>query len=68
MEQQQKPGMVLQWHGEAPQLIARDQAARVIRGNRRADPSLRIRVKRKHRETYIASDFLGVGCCIGRAA
>jgi hypothetical protein len=65
-----KQAMVLQWHGEKPQPISRETAARVIRGNRRQSrecPQLRIKVVRRYRETYIASDFLGVGCCIGRA-
>jgi hypothetical protein len=64
-----KQAMVFQWHGEKPQPIDRTEAAQLIRGNRRqakAHPELRITVCRKYRETYIASDFLGVGCCIGR--
>jgi hypothetical protein len=59
--------MALTWRGETPRPIGRDAAARVIRGNRRAAPELRIEVKRIHRETYITSTFLGVGCCIHRA-
>nr|WDE72670.1 hypothetical protein [Cupriavidus gilardii] len=65
-----KPKMVLQWHNEAPKPIARESAAHNIRANRakmRAGHPHRIRVFRQHGETYIVSEFLGVGCCIGRA-
>lgn len=59
--------MALTWRGERPQPIARDTAAKIIRGNRRAAPELRIKVQRASGETYITSTFLNVGCCIHRA-
>lgn len=65
-----KTPMILQWHNEQPNPIARDEAARIIRGNRakmRAGNYQRVRVFRQDRETYIVSEFLNVGCCIGRA-
>lgn len=65
-----KAAMVLQWHNEAPKPMSRDSAAHNIRANRakmRAGHPYRIRVWRQGRETYIVSEFLGVGCCIGRA-
>ena len=62
-----KPAMMLKWADEkAARPISRKLAADTIRGNRRACPELRIKVVRKHGETYIASDFLGVGCVIFR--
>jgi hypothetical protein len=66
-----KQAMVLKWLGEDSQPISREEAAKVIRGNRRqakSKPELRISVQRKCGETYIVSQLLGVGCCIGRAA
>jgi hypothetical protein len=61
--------MMLKWADEkAAQPISRALAAKTIRGNRRQPRELRVRVVRKHGETYIASDFLGVGCVIFRAA
>lgn len=71
MSDRTKPKMVLQWHGERALPIARTEAAKIIRGNRRqakARPELRISVCRKYRETYITSELLNVGCCIGRAS
>jgi hypothetical protein len=62
-----KPAMMLMWRNERPQPIERHIAAKIIRGNRRAAPELRIVVQRKHRETYITSTFLNAGCCIHRA-
>jgi hypothetical protein len=62
-----KPAMFLKWQDESTgQWISRDDAATVIRQNRRAPKELRIRVQRKYRETYISSTFLGVACCIYR--
>lgn len=67
--QTQKPQMLLKWADEKrAQPIARTLAAKVIRGNRNQPASLRVRVERRHGETYIASDFLNVGCVIYRAA
>lgn len=66
-----KREMQLQWDGEPAQPITRNEAARVIRGNRRlskARPELRLYVIRKERATHIASAYLGVGCCIAGEA
>jgi len=63
-----KPAMMLKWQDEKnAQPINRATAAATIRKNRRANPALRIKVKRKHGETYISSTFLGIACCIFRA-
>lgn len=65
-----KPKMELQWHNEGTQPVERDVAAKIIRVNRakmRGGDYQRVRVFRRGRETYIVSEFLGVGCCIGRA-
>ena len=63
-----KPAMMLKWEDEAQaQPIARDDAASTIRKNRRQPAALRVRVTRRHGETYIASQFLGVACVIYRA-
>lgn len=65
-----KREMILKWHDEDAKPISRCEAARIIRGNRRRakeDVELRIVVARKYKETYITSDVLQVGCCIGRA-
>ena len=63
-----KPAMLLKWADEKKaHPISRDLAAKTIRGNRKQPRELRVRVLRKHGETYIASDFLGVGCVIYRA-
>ncbi|MFY4709920.1 hypothetical protein [Burkholderia glumae] len=63
----EKPQMVLRWNDGEEQSISRASAAREIRRNRRAHPALRVRVFRKCRETYIVSEFLGMGCCIYRS-
>ncbi|MBR8123255.1 hypothetical protein KDW39_08845 [Burkholderia multivorans] len=62
-----KPQMMLRWNDGEEQPISRATAAREIRKNRRAHPALGVRVFWKFRETYIVSEFLGVGCCIHRA-
>ncbi|ARK86081.1 MULTISPECIES: hypothetical protein [Burkholderia] len=62
-----KPQMMLRWNDGEEQAITRAKAAREIRKNRNAHPALGVRVFRKFRETYIVSEFLGVGCCIHRA-
>lgn len=63
-----KPKMMLKWADEKKaRPITRKDAADKIRKNRLAEKSLRIVVRRKHGETYITSDFLGVGLCIFRA-
>jgi hypothetical protein len=63
-----KPNMLLKWADEKEaRPISRCDAADAIRKNRRQPKELRVRVLRKHGETYIASDFLGVGCVIYRA-
>jgi hypothetical protein len=63
-----KPAMMLKWQDEQiAQPINRATAAATIRKNRRAPRELRIKVQRKHGETYISSTFLGVACCIFRA-
>lgn len=63
-----KPAMLLKWEGEtSARPISRASAAATIRKNRSAAPQLRIKVQRKHGETYISSTFLGVACCIYRA-
>ncbi|SOE48067.1 hypothetical protein [Orrella dioscoreae] len=60
--------MMLKWADEKnARPISRQDAAATILKNRRAHKSLRVVVRRKQGETYIASDFLGVGCCIFRA-
>lgn len=62
-----KPQMLLKWADEKnAQPISRDLAAKTIRGNRKQPRELRVEVTRKYGETYIASDFLGVGCVIYR--
>lgn len=64
-----KPEMMLKWQDEPEaQPISRASAAATIRKNRRAPKELRVRVQRKHGETYISSTFLGVACCIYRSA
>ena len=65
-----KPAMLLKWADEQnPNPIARDDAAQTIRKNRRRQArELRVRVFRKWGDTYIVSEFLGVGCVIYRAA
>jgi hypothetical protein len=62
-----KPQIMLRWNDGETQAISRASAAREIRKNRRAHPALGVRVFRKFRETYIVSNFLGVGCCIHSA-
>lgn len=63
-----KPAMMLKWQDEKKaQPINRATAAAIIRKNRGAAKELRIKVQRKHGETYISSTFLGVACCIYRA-
>ena len=63
-----KPAMMLRWDDEAQgRPIDRTDAARTIRKNRRQPAELRVRVQRRHGETYIASQFLGVACVIYRA-
>ena len=62
-----KPQMKLRWNDGEEHAITRAKAAREIRRNRNAHPALGVRVFRKFRETYIVSEFLGVGCCIHRA-
>jgi hypothetical protein len=66
---QEKPAMLLKWADEQnANPIARDDAAQIIRKNRRRQArELRVRVFRKWGDTYIASEFLGVGCVIYRA-
>lgn len=60
-----KPAMLLKWADEREaHPIDRTTAARTIRKNRRAPRELRIKVTRKHRDIYIVSDFLCVGCVI----
>ena len=62
-----KPNMMLKWRDESePRPITRADAAHNIRKNRKANPALRVTVRRTHGETYIASDLLGVACCIYR--
>lgn len=62
-----KPEMLLKWADErSARPISRADAAATIVGNRRANPSLRISVRRMSGDTYIASEFLGVSCCIYR--
>lgn len=61
-----KPQMILRWNDGGEQAISRANAAREMRKNRNAHPALGVRVFRKFRETYIVSEFLGVGCCIYR--
>ena len=68
MNTRTKPSMLLKWADEGrAQPISRELAARTIRGNRRQPAALRVRVMRRHGETYIASDFLGVACVIYKA-
>lgn len=63
-----KPAMLLKWADEKhAQPISRDLAAKTIRDNRKQPAALRVKVTRKYRDTYITSDFLGVGCVIYRA-
>jgi hypothetical protein len=60
-----KPQMFLKWADEkSAQPISRAAAAATIRRNRRQPSELRVRVVRKHGETYIASSFLNVACVI----
>lgn len=64
-----KPKMMLKWADEqSANPISRSDAARNIRANRRSGAALGVKVVRKHGETYIASQKLGVACCIFRAA
>jgi len=63
-----KPSMMLKWADEKnAQPISRELAAETIRKNRKSPPQLRVQVFRKYGETYITSDFLGVGCVIFRS-
>ena len=63
-----KPTMFLKWADEeCARPISREDAAKTIKGNRKQPRELRVKVTRRHGETYIASDFLGVGCVIFRA-
>lgn len=65
---EQKPEMLLKWADEKEaRPISRALAASTIRANRRQPRELRVKVVRRHGETYIASDFLGIGCVIFRA-
>jgi hypothetical protein len=62
-----KPQMMLKWADEKnARPISRELAAKTIRGNRKQPAALRVKVVRKYRDTYIASDFLGVACVIYR--
>lgn len=64
-----KPALLLKWADEEEgRPISRQHAAEAIRKNRRQPKELRVRVTRKHGDTYITSDFLGVGCVIYRSA
>jgi hypothetical protein len=63
-----KPEMMLKWANEKePNPISRKEAADVIRKNRRQPKELQIKVRRLYGETYIASPFFNIACCIFKA-
>ena len=63
-----KPAVMLRWLDEVrAQPIPRDIAAKLIRGNRRADHALRIKAFRKNGVTYVGSELLAASCAIYRA-
>lgn len=65
-----KPKMKLKWHGEDAQPVTRAIAAKMIAGNRAASRGanpLRMNVRRKFGEVYIASGILNIACVIYRA-
>jgi hypothetical protein len=63
-----KPEIMFQWREGTPMPMERHIAAKIIRGNRRAKPELRITVTRRDGATHIASDKLNAHCRIYRRA
>jgi hypothetical protein len=62
-----KPAIMFQWRDGAAMPMDRHIAAKIIRGNRRAKPELRVTVTRRDGAIHIGSATLNAHCRIYRA-